>query len=312
MVNQQLADYIKQQLQGGVAKDAVKKALLDAGWPAQDVDDSMGSAGSAASPVKETINPAVAMGGNDTKNVAAVAPAAGSKFFADTPGAEKSGGSKLPIIILSAVIVILLGALGYVYWSFSNRAPAATPEAAANPSADTQALDAQIQQLTSDKTALTSQVAALTSTNQGLTDEFNFFSGSGEITVTGKVSVTSGTYYVTTPHNIVVSIKNSKDTKVIADLKSLVGQTAMVKGTRTAGTLTLTMTSVSVPAPAQPAATSTATSTASAAGTTPTGNSPATVPVPPTSTAPAATSGPGAAPMAPTTPPPTSTATSTP
>ena len=48
MQNQQLVDYIKQQLQGGVAKDAVKKALLEAGWPEADVAESMQAAAPAA------------------------------------------------------------------------------------------------------------------------------------------------------------------------------------------------------------------------------------------------------------------------
>ena len=37
MVNQQLQDYIKTQIQRGVPKDAVEQALLKAGWPAADV-----------------------------------------------------------------------------------------------------------------------------------------------------------------------------------------------------------------------------------------------------------------------------------
>jgi len=39
MVNQQLFDYIKQQLQQGVSKEQIKNSLIAKGWPAQDIDE---------------------------------------------------------------------------------------------------------------------------------------------------------------------------------------------------------------------------------------------------------------------------------
>jgi len=40
MVNQQLLDYIKQQLQRGVSKEQIKSSLIANGWQAQDVDEA--------------------------------------------------------------------------------------------------------------------------------------------------------------------------------------------------------------------------------------------------------------------------------
>ncbi|MBU6500315.1 MAG: hypothetical protein KGJ89_00595 [Patescibacteria group bacterium] len=42
MVQQQLVDYIKEQLKLGVDASATKAALVDAGWPSADVEDSLG------------------------------------------------------------------------------------------------------------------------------------------------------------------------------------------------------------------------------------------------------------------------------
>ena len=41
MANQQLIDYIKQQLKVGVSKEVIKDALLAAGWTQTDIDDAM-------------------------------------------------------------------------------------------------------------------------------------------------------------------------------------------------------------------------------------------------------------------------------
>src|SRR5882724_4730935 len=109
MINQQLVDYIKQQLQAGVSKDVVRKALVDAGWPAADIDDSMKTGDSVASPAaavsttspaaQPTINPMVAMGGVDPavkRPLTVTGPAkasAGDKFFAQSPALQMQRGA---------------------------------------------------------------------------------------------------------------------------------------------------------------------------------------------------------------------------
>ena len=40
MVNQQLLDYIKQQLQQGISKEQIKGSLMTNGWQAQDIDEA--------------------------------------------------------------------------------------------------------------------------------------------------------------------------------------------------------------------------------------------------------------------------------
>ena len=40
MVNQQLLDYVKQQLQQGVSREQIKSSLMANGWQAQDIDEA--------------------------------------------------------------------------------------------------------------------------------------------------------------------------------------------------------------------------------------------------------------------------------
>ncbi len=50
MVNQQLSDYIRQQLQQGKGKDEIKNELLGVGWPEADVNQALGISGSSQPP----------------------------------------------------------------------------------------------------------------------------------------------------------------------------------------------------------------------------------------------------------------------
>ena len=58
MANQQLTDYVKEQLANGVTRDAVEQALRTAGWPEPDIKDAMGMrspfSGAAAQPMAQT------------------------------------------------------------------------------------------------------------------------------------------------------------------------------------------------------------------------------------------------------------------
>lgn len=58
MANPQLVTYIQSQLSTGASKEAIRSALLGAGWPESDVNDAMGS-GSTAQPAVSAIQPAV-------------------------------------------------------------------------------------------------------------------------------------------------------------------------------------------------------------------------------------------------------------
>ena len=50
MVNQQLLDYIKQQLQQGASKEQIKSSLLANSWKAQDIEEAFNSFSSPAQP----------------------------------------------------------------------------------------------------------------------------------------------------------------------------------------------------------------------------------------------------------------------
>lgn len=50
MVNQQLLDYIKQQLQQGISKEQIKSSLMANGWQAQDIDEGFNAINTSAPP----------------------------------------------------------------------------------------------------------------------------------------------------------------------------------------------------------------------------------------------------------------------
>ncbi len=54
MANQQLSDYVRQQLQQGKNKDEIKDELLGAGWPEADIDQTLGSSSSKQPPKPPT------------------------------------------------------------------------------------------------------------------------------------------------------------------------------------------------------------------------------------------------------------------
>jgi hypothetical protein len=275
MQNQQLVDYVKQQMQGGVALDAIKKALLDAGWPAADVEDSIKAAvpaGGAASPAATPLtvkkfDPAAAMGGTAiagaSAGVAAMSPK--TTFFTDGPHEvqPKHSWGRVAVGVMAVVILILLGALAYVYYSLNGKVAAGAGQTASG--ADAQALQDQLTKLAEDKNNLMTQTNALTADNQTLMGEVGFFTLSSSTlvssTVKGVIGSNAGGYLLTTPHNILIAIKNSKDAKVDAALKPLLGQTAELSGTHRPGFAELTVTAVNGLPPAAsvaPAATSSA------------------------------------------------------
>lgn len=280
MMNQQLVDYIKQQMQAGVSKDAVSKALTDAGWPPVDIADSMKAAepaaaagGAAASPAaaQATVNPSVAMGGTDPGPKADFAkPASGAgsgdKFFSksasmqsvaavpadddeDHPSVKKFMAA---LIAMGAVILLLAGALAFVYFNLNGQLTAAQQAGGGN-SAQFTALQAQVAQLTKDKGDLTAQLQPLSAENQELAAEVGFFASAGSgatstnATVKGTLSGNaSTTFSLLTPHNVKIIIANSKDAKVAAALTPLLNSTSTVTlgGTHAPVSVNFTVTSV--------------------------------------------------------------------
>lgn len=64
MANQQLLDYIRQSLAGGASKEDVRSALLNVGWPQEEVDDALGniSLGAPALPFQVNLEQEVKKG----------------------------------------------------------------------------------------------------------------------------------------------------------------------------------------------------------------------------------------------------------
>jgi hypothetical protein len=275
MINQQLVDYVKQQMQAGVSKDVVRKALGDAGWPPADVEDSLKAAEPAGSNMmastasQTTINPAVAMGGVD---VVAKSPAGGSspaigsssdKFFAKPAAASqtiKDGEHPstkkflVTMIAMGAVILLLAGALAFVYFNLNAQLDAAQSGNPGDP-AQTVSLQQQVTQLTADKIELAAQTQTLTADNQAFLSEMGFFVPPASASSTAPLSATvqgtltgnaSTTFALMTAHNVKVIVLNSKDAKVSAALTALASSTSTVTlaGTHPAGSLNLTVTAV--------------------------------------------------------------------
>lgn len=264
MINQQLVDYVKQQLQAGVAKDSVRKALIDAGWAAGDVDDSMKSADPGGGPAgsssmgQSTINPTVAMGGKPS----AIATSSGEKFFSKPAASaaqtvrtdEHPSGKKFVIatIAMGAVILLLAGALAFVYFNLNSQLEAAQGGTGSN--AQVASLQQQVNQLNSEKADLTAQTQNLTASNQEVLTELGFFvqtTGTSTAPMTATVKGTlsgnaSTTFALTTAHNVRILVANSKDANVAAALTPLVSGTTSVTltGTHVPASLNFTVTAV--------------------------------------------------------------------
>jgi len=277
MINQQLVDYIKQQLQAGVSKDAVRKALADAGWPLADIDDSlkaaepaMPAAGPVAAPAAaQTINPVVAMGGAEMDDAASALErtksASSNKFFSAQSGQPAASTvmaaeddvhpsvKKFVIAmgVMGVVILLLAGALAFVYFSMSGQpAPVAgTPDN----SAQVGTLQGQVSQLTKANEDLTAQVNALSTANGDLMAEVSFFAAPAANATSSSASIKgllagNGTlpFVLTTAHNLKIYVANYKDPKVLAALTPLANTTTTVQltGTHAAASPNLTVTAV--------------------------------------------------------------------
>ncbi len=273
MQNQQLVDYVKQQIQGGVAIDAIKKALLDAGWPAQDVEDSMKAAtpasGTAAAvttqPIvaaQKKIDPVAALGGSPETHPLSSGASSKTTFFADGPhvaASQEHSWGRVATGVMGVIIVLLLAIIGYMYYSLNGKVATVSGQNASSAS-ETQGLQAQLTKIAQDKTDLTNQIQGLTADNQALMSEVGLFvpqATSTTVTIKGTLATTSMGYVLTTPHMIVLTVKNSKDAKVDVTLKPLVGKMTELTGTHKSGVLEITVTAVNGMAPGA-ASTSTA------------------------------------------------------
>ncbi len=282
MANQQLLDYVKQQIQLGVGKEAIKSALLASGWPSAEVDEALGTsspagaASAAASQPVAAAKPAAAAVSSPAAGISAAtkpvgvsfdSTSAASKSFAQAQPAKSepakvafSGPKSFEDIghpahphhwllpaILGVVVVALLGALWYLYSQNSSLSAQLKSTSDTSGSA-AQQLNTQITTLNNDKTDLTNQIGTLATANKNLTGLLALYSVSTStteqtITVSGVLGGNDKAgYTLTTSEQVVVNIKNSRDASPA--LKSLVGSNATLDGTFLAGSKSVTVTKV--------------------------------------------------------------------
>ncbi len=319
VANQQLKDYISQQSKLGVSKDAMKSALLGAGWNESDVTQAINEyeAGTQAAPaqpvaavqpMQQPVQQPASQVSGIAATIAGTKPAAPfmtsdifqpkgeAVFKASAPGQPSSPAAQKPAAIsmgaepgkkkgniltiaLAAVSVLLLG--GNVYFYFQSAAPRAqTPSITGTGTGQQQ--EAQIASLTSDKNSLSQQVDTLNKTMADLSGQIAIFEPAPTSTITSVNFDVSGMlggggkvlYSLTTSRNIVLSVKNSKDAKVDAALKDLVGKQVSLQGTHQPGSTSLTVVSVNnqpvdMPAVATSTTPAAATTTATPAAATP-------------------------------------------
>lgn len=278
MIQQQIVDYVKTQIQAGVAKETVKDALLKAGWPEADVNDSIGAAESSAAkispPVGSGTNPAttkIVVSELFSNSQLEVAPAI-SSTAKETPIAES--GQKMPsklfakmppkntIIMVAATILIAGFAAASVFLYLNNRELNGKLSALAGESgaADSKAtaLSAQITTLTQERDAAGSQLKSAMDENKEINFEFSFVaapqtaSGSAAPVASSSPFVLKGmmggggkTFYgLTTARGLRVYIKNSAMPKVDAALKGMLGKETEISGTYEPGSPNVTVSAV--------------------------------------------------------------------
>jgi hypothetical protein len=268
MANQQLVDYIKQQVQLGVQKDAIKSTLLSSGWPEAEVADALQSAAPAVAPAAQpqvtsdifqpktevlksepkkaevpftakidsyqTAQPSVKMGGM------AMATAASS------PAASSGGGMKKWAMMGGGVLALILLAGGTWYFYSQSNMLADDKEAKIVENSE---LSRQLTALSQEKSNLQGQVNDLTEANNDMAVNLTFVQVGSGSPVTAKVKGTlkgddKTPYTFTTSRGIVLSIKNYKDPKVNALLKPFLGNGITLGVTYVAGSREVMVTAV--------------------------------------------------------------------
>jgi len=195
---------------------------------------------------------------SSAKMMSDVAPATKPMSMAmATKPTSKKGGSMMKIVAI-AVIVILAGLSGYLFWQnmgLSAKVGSLT-SASANVTATASSLQAQITTLEASDTADAAQISALTTTNADLMANLSFAAvppvgsdatSSETLALTGTLTApTKSSYELTTSYGVVAFVANAKAAKVIAALTPLVGSTSPVTlmGTHVPGSQYLTVTAV--------------------------------------------------------------------
>lgn len=268
MVQQQLVDYIKSQLKLGATREAIKSNLLGAGWASADVDDSMKAAEPVISATGATGATAGApiivsdlMSGNSKLEVVASVNKAGEKAAVSKKEDKKislpkvkMSGAAIAVIVLAVVALGSAGTAAFFYLNNRSLSDKAAVLSQQNDAANSKiaGLNSQVSDLTTNNSNLNSEVASLTSANAELRTSLSFLfvppsvSSTVEVSVDvkGVLSVLRSQYVLVDAEGVKIYIINSKDSKVDAALKPLVGNSVEVVGTYYPGSPNVTVTSV--------------------------------------------------------------------
>lgn len=246
-MNQQLVDYIKQQLQLGVSQEGIKNTLVTSGWPEADVAAAISSletkpstsaaAGSApaASPVTSDIFPksaeSVSVKPDPAKKSepAPIEPKAESN--AATPASVTLPSIKhemmVPVVLaVVALLLIVSGAYLYMEKSALNEDVATVNQANID-------LIREKEALVQEKNGMTSQLAMFMDENDSLRAHLTFLLGSGTTTVRTNLAGTlrgddKMPYTLVTSSGLVVNIRNYKDARVSPLIKNLLNSEAQL------------------------------------------------------------------------------------
>ena len=215
MIQDQLVEYISAQTKAGTSRDAIRAALVGAGWVAGDVDDSFKKVEGASSPavsvaaaaaaksmgspskspepqmirmsdlVSASDRPLAVTGASkEQKPAGKISPVVASVAVAGMGVKEISAGrpvsskKNLIIGIVGIILILLLGAFaGYLYMQNSTLSSkvASLGGASADVTAEISALTSQVNTLTASGTAMGTEIGGLTSANEELAMELSFY-----------------------------------------------------------------------------------------------------------------------------------------
>lgn len=244
MINQQLVDYIKQQLQLGVSKEGIKNTLITSGWPEADVSEAMASlepkaAAPAAAPAASQVTSDIFQPKTEFAKTEAAAPAEPAKKsepvafekniesyadpIASSAMATAHPRGKMLLLAFGTLALILLLAAGYLYME---NASLDADVVSANQMNN--ALSRDHAALVEEKGSLAGQLAALTEENESLHAHLSFLLGSGTTTVKTTIRGTLNgdektPYTLVTASGLTVNLRNYRDPRVLPMIQSLLG-----------------------------------------------------------------------------------------
>ncbi len=276
MINPQLVEYYTAQLKLGAGKNEIKDALLNAGWSAADVEDSINGAETPPQKITPPREITEAQKAGATISVSDLVPSsqftvasvAAAATRAPTRDADKAGSEKkslaMPKLHASSLLPVILGVVavicagGAIYFYIQNRGLQDKLSALGVGSDATNAkvadLNSQIANLNKSLDGLKSQISSLNGKNAELLQDLSFFAapassgtaalGAAAVNFKGMVSGGKAQYALVNADGVKIVVANSKDVKVDAALKPLVGQDAEIQGTHNPGSNSVTVVSV--------------------------------------------------------------------